>query len=222
MSTENSESMTPLLMLGVFEAAINNVLAQNAQAIQTIALNAGKVIRVKIYNPQYSLYLVLCEEGIQILSRFDGVVDARIKAPASQLVWLMLGESMDSQSILTQLKITGNRQLIADLIQLAVEINLWHWIISVLQEWLPNYREVIQHWTVSRTQPDDWMEGIQHLSQLASDTLDEIRRQSHSQQAVLTELVKIRQRMEKKQASHSIQWLLGLVFVVIIWFMAMK
>ncbi len=222
MSIASSESMTPLFIVGLIETAINHILAQHRQAAQTITPYAGKVIRIKLHNPHYSIYLVLCEEGVQILTRFDGVVDARVNVPASQFVWLLLGESADSQTLLAQLKITGNRQLIADLIQLAVDINLWHWITGLLQEWMPDYRQVIKQFSALRQHSSQWAENIQSFSRFSSDALSEIRQQSRSQAALLDELVKMRLWMEKKEGSHSLQLGLGLVLVVIVWFMMMK
>ena len=221
MPIDNSESMTSLFMIGLFESAMNTVLAQHAQAAQTLASHAGKVIRIKIFNPHYSIYLVLCEEGVQILSQFDGVVDARVRAPASQLAWLMLGESADSQQVLNQLKVTGNQQLVADLVQLTVEINLWHWMTSLLQEWLPDFRNILRQLAALRSHSTEWIENIQQLSKVNCETLDEIRRQGQAQQALLNELINMRQWMEKKSARHSmILWLV--LGCLVIWFGLIK
>lgn len=222
MSIENSESLMPLFVLGLFETAINHILMQNTQSMQVIALHAGKVIRVKLYNPNYSLYIVLCEEGVQVLSQFDGVVDARVKASTGQLIWLFLGESSDAQTVLTQLKVTGDKQLIDDLTQLSIEINAWHWIVSFFQEWMPDYPGFIKKITTMSPNASLWTENIQGFSQLAQDILTEVRQQNQTQEAVLAELMKMGQGMEKNAIRHSIQLWIGLVLMVIIWFVVMK
>lgn len=220
MSTQDSESITPIFILGLFEAAINKGLAQNAYAMQTIVAYAGKVIRVKISSPYYTFYIMLCEDGVQLLSQFDGFVDSRIKILASQLLLLLWNDDSDSD-FLNQLKITGEASPVLALIQLVIQLNARNWIATSFNQYLPDYQEALkklnQLWPgIQSTQ------NVQQLALLVNETLLEIRQQSHAQQILLEELIQLRRQMEKNSSHSPGKLWFGLTVMLIVWFMAVQ
>ena len=136
---EQSRSMMPMLLMGVLETAVNTIVGNDQAMVDAIAPMTGKVVRVKTSSPDMSLYIVFCVYGIQVLSQFDGRVDARIRAPAARLLLYAMGSEKRLDELPGRIIISGNEQVIDALDQLSHAFNIWQLVHQLLVEWLPDH-----------------------------------------------------------------------------------
>ncbi len=215
MQLKSSESMTPLFMTGLFEAAINKALSLDPLAVQSIAIHAGKVLRIKTQAPQLSVYLVFCQDGVQILSHFDGVVDARVQASARQFLLLILGQTDIATTWPALIKVSGDQQWVLELAKLATQLNLWHWLLLLLNEYLPVPLERLDVTQLQQVSGLNWVEHLQQLSHHVGEALQEIRQQNHAQSQLLAELIKMRCAMAQKEKYRGFKIGCGWLFIVL-------
>jgi len=202
MPLDDSESMVQLMLLGVIESAINKALSLDADSLTSLSELSGKVVRIKTQAPYMSLYLMICDNGVQVFNQHDGPVDARIRAPARTLAWHVFGPpSGEDESLINDIEITvtGDRDLVERIGAIAEEFNLWTSVQRILDEWLPEYSSFDEIWKSLKSRDPIWIERLQYLPQMLNDTVLELRRHGDLQEKQLEEMRAIRLHLESQQ-----------------------
>ncbi len=217
---EYNESIAPLLLLSVVEAALNKALAFDQLAMKSIALHCGKVVRLKTSQPRYSVYVILCEDGVQLMNQFDGAVDARVSAPASSLALMVLGAPSANSAVEGHFKVSGNKDLVDELVRLAVDYNVWHLVAQTINEWIPQYAGLEKLIAAIERNEPGWVEQLEKLPLIMDKAVVELRQQSLLQRQQLDEIRYLHQLMLANQRRSSFFAWIGVAFVAMAWLSA--
>ena len=181
------------------------------------------MIRIKTIAPYASFYIVICEDGVQVLHQHYGSVDARVRAPAATLAWYLFGlpESEASPGD-DRIMIVGDRELIESLSDLAKDLNIWLSVQGILKEWMPHYDSVEEIWQSLKSQDPIWVERMQYLPQVVNDAVIHLRRHSDMQKERLDEMKTLLLKFERRQRLTTRVVVGGLVVLIVVAISAVK
>jgi ubiquinone biosynthesis protein UbiJ len=175
---EFQDSVLSALVLGVVESSINRLLEQDEQARHSIQPCIGRVARIKSHDPYATFYLLFTQQGLQVLSFYDGHVDARINSSALRLLQRLIHPQVAGCEV-NDLQLSGDQVLIGVVLALLQRFNLWSIVQRVLLDAFPQWQALPQligilqnlspDWLQSLQQlPDDWRRTTEHVAQLAA------------------------------------------------------
>lgn len=180
---EESQSISRFLMLGALETLLNQALELEGNARSRLQALHGTVIRVRSERPVFSVYLLLCEDGVEVLHDYEGHVDIRIRATLGSLVHSILapGSALpDAEKV----RITGPEDRVELLSRLLLDFDLW----TALRHWLENHvrLEEVLRWL--RREDPAWVGRIDDLAAQVSGLGLEMGRQRLLLEEVLDEI----------------------------------
>ena len=88
-------SFPQLIVLGGLESALNQALTGTQQGRDRLAALHGTVVRIRAERPLWVLYVLIYEDGIELLTDYEGNVDIRVRGPLGAMVhWLFASEAL--------------------------------------------------------------------------------------------------------------------------------
>ena len=116
-------SLTGLLMYGALETLLNQALTGDERGREQLAALDGTVVRLRGESPMWVLYVLIYEDGVELLSDYEGPVDVRVRgALGAMLHWLLAPNSGDAEH---SLRITGPDDTLERLQATISEFSLW-------------------------------------------------------------------------------------------------
>lgn len=205
---QEQPSVTRFLMLGALETLINQALELEGQTSERLASLHGTVVRVRCTSPEFSLYLLVCEDGVEILEHYEGHVDVRVRASlGAMLHWILTAGVVPEEE---NIQITGPDASV-DLLVLAVqEFDLW----SALRRWLDEHVRIQDLVMMLRREDPRWLETLQSVSHSVSRLEDEIGNQRLLQEEILDEVRAMRRSLGKQRRLDMTFVSLGLIMLL--------
>ncbi len=214
---ESSYSMMPIVALGVLETAINTVVTRDGALLSALSKHAGKVVRVKVSAPDLSLYILFCTDGIQVLSQFDGHVDARIRAPAVRMMLYLLTPAPEPLGEVNaqEVVVSGNHELIVALNQLMNEFNVWQLLHQLLVTWIPDPLSLTDLLDALHRADPIWVDKLQTLLQAMERVNCQLAEQTQIQKQQLQALVELRKMATLQQQRFQLLCLIGFALLLL-------
>jgi len=217
MSIDNNESISQILVIELLEAAINQALSSDLGAIQRIQALSGRVIRIKTHSPDFSFYVVLCDDGVQLFTEHEGPVDARLKVSSWLFARHVLGVAQEPEAgdEGDKIKVTGDVELLAELFAITTEYSVWALLGKIIQHWLPDFESFDDVLQAIREYEPSWVSRIEHLPQLANDTLTMLEQQQDVQQQLSNDVGQIKQMLESSSRANQISTVIGFLLIMV-------
>ncbi|WP_111642961.1 ubiquinone biosynthesis accessory factor UbiJ [Marinimicrobium alkaliphilum] len=108
--------------LAAVETVINQALSLDPGTRHGLARLQGKVLAVHAQGPDFSVYLVPNEQGLELFHHWEGDVTAELTGPASALLGLLRKDTTSLAG--TDLEVKGNIAFLQDLQQLGQQLDL--------------------------------------------------------------------------------------------------
>lgn len=208
------------LFVGLFEQAVNKALRQDRAALEELRQYAGRIFRIKTYQPYSVVYCQFCDEGVSLLTQYDGEVDARVQAPAGKLLMLLLQQESALSREDFEIKILGDRELVEQILSILKTYDIWRWVRQFWLEWFPGSADFPNVMNKLQLQAPEWWAALQGIPGTTQDLLVELKHLSETQTQMLVEIKALRLAQGQAQARLSaVQWLgVGLIIAGAVWF----
>lgn len=211
---EAPSSPGQFLMLGALEVLLNQALSVHPQGPATLEQLSGKVIRVRAHTPDLIFYCLVDNKGIELTREFSGDADIRIRGSAGHLLYrafLPAGEAAEASPEDDEIRISGDEATVQALRDALETFNLWEAVRTWLREHIamPEILGVIKHHDPA------WLERLQDLPQVVSRVLEELQRQSETQQRILDEVQSMKSALRKERRSDVRSMALGMLFMML-------
>ena len=121
---EQQRSLTRFLTLGALETVLNQALALEGQAATRLTALHGTVVRIRLEKPATSIYMLLVEDGVEILHDYEGPVDIRVRTSLGALLQWLLAPAADLADD-DRIRITGSEPQLSILLAAVAEVDLW-------------------------------------------------------------------------------------------------
>ena len=98
-------SFPQLIVRGGLESALNQALTGSQPGRDRLAALHGTVVRIRAERPLWVLYVLIYEDGVELLTDYEGNVDIRVRGPLGAMVhWLFASEPLTEHE---SLRVTG-------------------------------------------------------------------------------------------------------------------
>ncbi|MFZ5697174.1 MAG: hypothetical protein ACOY9J_00340 [Pseudomonadota bacterium] len=214
-------TMGQFLVLGTLEVLLNQALAMHPQGEATLATLAGKVIRIRAYNPDFIFYCLIEREGIELTVDFAGDAQVRVRGSAGNLLYRALLPQGKEQALAavepSDIQADGDPETVTALLTALDTFNLW----EALRTWIREHIAMPELFGLLRQHDPAWLERLQNLPQLVGETLTELRRQGATQQQLLEEVRAMKVSLRAERRSDILTIILGTVFLALAMMTAM-
>lgn len=202
-------SLTRFLVLGTLETLVNQALAREPRARERLRTLHGTAIRIRTERPMAILYLLIYEDGIEILPEFEGYVHIRIRGSmGAMLQWLLAPNAELPQE--DQVRILGPEDRIALVNEAISEFSLW----SVLRNWLDDHVRLNDLLSLLRREDPSWLARLQGLPEQVGELANELGRQRLMQEEILEELRSLKTGLRRERRLDAACLMLGLMLLV--------
>lgn len=181
---DNTPSPGEFLVLGTLEVLLNQALTMHPQGTASLQRLAGKVVRIRAYDPDYIFYCLIDQDGIELATKFDGDADVRVRGSAGALIYRALLPPGETAAEPADIQIDGEPEAVQTLIDALDTFNLW----EAVRTWLREHVAMPEIFGMLRQHDPEWLARLQHLPQMVGQTLEEVRRQAQVQQQILEEV----------------------------------
>ena len=164
-------SAPPLLCAGL-EIALNRYLALEPDVLAEFGKLGGRVIALQAEGPGWEFFLCPHARGVQVLDRYEGKPDVRIRARPSQLVRQMLRGGSGEGSPLSGVQVEGDAGLMQQFGTLLSRVGF------DLEEWLAKAMDAGAAQRVGGALRGLAGWGRQTASTLALDTAEYLREET--------------------------------------------
>ncbi|MFN3714224.1 MAG: SCP2 sterol-binding domain-containing protein [Alcanivoracaceae bacterium] len=191
---EEQRSLTRFLALGALETVLNQALALESQAATRLSALHGTVIRVRLERPATSIYLLLAEDGIEVLHDYEGSVDIRIRTSLGALVqWLLApGQAQDDDD---RIRISGREPQLGILLAAVAEFDLW----SALRRWLDEHVRLEDVLALLRREDPRWLGRLEQVCGQVDLIAEELGRQRLLQEEILDAMHGLQRGMRRER-----------------------
>ena len=205
----HSSSVTRFLMLGALETLINQAIAHEPRARDRLQRLHGTAVRVRTERPHAVLYLLIYEDGVEVLPDFDGYVHVRIRGTlGAMLQWALSPNAPLPEA--DQIRILGPEDRIAVLATTVSEFSLW----SIVRNWLDDHVRLNDLLAVLRREDPQWLGRLQGLPQQVDALATEVAHQRLLQEEVLAELLLLKQEMRRARRLDAAGIITGLLLLL--------
>lgn len=209
------ESMIRYLALEVIEAAINLALSHEPRALERIREHKGRVLRIKTTGPDWMFFVALCDDGVQLFAEYEEVVDARLTLPFMLLAQYVLGTGTDEVQGAEGVRVSGDLLMLAELMQIVQEFSIWTLSKRIINNWLPQYEGFSGLLEALKNHDPAWIVRLEHLPQMANETLLAVRAQSELQQRQMSELQAIRRQLDADRRANQVSTIIGFCLILV-------
>lgn len=206
---DEQPSATRFLVLGALETLLNQALEVSPDAREHLAALHGTVIRVRMERPMAVLYLLVYEDGIEIMQDFEGHVDLRIRAPMGALLqWIISpGSPLPSEE---DIRILGPEELVLQLTEAMARFSVW----EGLRQWLEQHVRLDRLLALVRREDPEWLQRLQSLPSQLTELNRELARQRLLQEDILAELRGLKAHLRRERRLDVLMLFLGLGLVI--------
>lgn len=215
MAMESNESMIRYLVLEVIEAAVNLSLSYEPEALAQVRRHSGRVIRIKTLAPDWMFFVVLCDDGVQLFAEYEETVDARITLPTALLAQYVLGTSEADLQAPDGVRVSGDLELLAELLGLLQDFSIWSTCKRILNNWLPDFEGFAGLLEAMKNHDPAWIVRLEHLPQLANETLLAVRMQGELLQQQASEIREIRDKLDADRRANKISTVIGFCLLLV-------
>lgn len=202
-------SFPQLIVLGGLESALNQALTATPSGRQHLADLHGTVVRIRAERPMWVLYVLIYEDGIELLPEYEGNVDVRIRGPlGGMLHWLFSNRSLDDQE---ELRISGHEEQIRQLTALIEQFSLW----PLIRNWLDDHVRLKELLTVLRREDPVWLEKLATLPEQMGQLAEQVAHQQLLQEDILEELQQLRGELRRNRKMDLFFTLTGTLLVLL-------
>lgn len=215
IASENEESMVRYLAMEVLEAAVNLALSYEPQTQEHLQDHVGRVLRIKTTAPDWMVFVSVCEDGVQLFLEYEETVDARITLPTALLTQYVLGSSAEDVLQAEGVRVSGDLEFLNDMLQIALEFSIWAMAKKVLNGWLPEFEGFAGLIEALKHNDPAWIVRLEHLPQLANETLMAVRAQGELQQQQTQEIAAIKRQLAADRRANRISTVIGFCLLVV-------
>ncbi|MDX1805193.1 MAG: hypothetical protein R3292_14070 [Alcanivorax sp.] len=184
-------SLPQLIVLGGLESLLNQALTSSAAGRERLTELHGTVVRIRADKPNWVLYVLIYEDGLELLRDYEGNVDIRVRGPlGAMLQWLFSGGEQDEESLL---RVTGEEALIHQLAALISHFSLW----PLIRNWLDDHVRLRELLSVLRQEDPVWLQKLATLPQQMGSLAEQVANQQLLQEDILEELRNLRADMRR-------------------------
>jgi hypothetical protein len=191
---EEQRSLTRFLALGALETVLNQALALESRAAERLAGLHGTVVRIRLDRPATSIYLLLVEDGVEVLHDYEGPVDIRIRTSLGALLQWLLSPS-EAQSDDDAIRITGNEPQLGLLLHAVGEFDLW----SAMRRWLDEHVRLEDLIAVLRREDPRWLARLEQVCGQVDQLALELGRQRLLQEEILDAVQGLKRGMRRER-----------------------
>jgi hypothetical protein len=214
-ASANEESMVRYLATEVLESAVNLALSYEPMAQERLQDHVGRVLRIKTTSPDWMFFLAICDDGVQFFLEYEEVVDARITLPTSLLTQYVLGNHAENVMDADGVRVSGDLDFLNDILVIALEFSIWSLVKRVLNSWLPEFEGFTGLIEALKNNDPAWIVRLEHLPQLANETLMAVRAQGELQQQQIKEIEAIKQQLASDRRANRISTVIGFCLIVV-------
>ncbi|MED5389909.1 MAG: SCP2 sterol-binding domain-containing protein [Pseudomonadota bacterium] len=110
--------------LATVERAINTALRSDPASADKLAVHAGRLLAIEVSLPPLAIYALIVEDGVELYHRSDATADVTVKGSPMDLASLLLNWNTRPGVIGGPVDISGNRELLQEMQQLARELHI--------------------------------------------------------------------------------------------------
>ncbi len=183
---DSQPSPAEFLLLGTLEVLLNQALSMHPRGSESLEKLAGKVIRIRAYDPDYIFYCLIERDGVELTTLYEGDADIRVRGSTGALIYRALlpaGRDPDEKTP-ADIQLDGDEDLVQTLIVALDTFNLW----EAVRTWLREHITMPEISSMLRRYDPAWLERLENLPQQINDLTSEVRRQALVQQQILSEL----------------------------------
>lgn len=179
---DEQPSATRFLVLGALETLLNQTLEFSPGAGERLAPLHGTVVRVRMEKPMAVVYLLIYEDGVEVMQDFEGHVDVRIRAPLGALLqWIV---TPGSDTARENIRVLGPDELVLQLNEAMEAFSVW----EGLRQWLETHVQLDALLSLVRRQDPAWLSQLHSLPAQMQELNRELARQRLLQEDILEEL----------------------------------
>ena len=202
-------SLTGLLMYGALETLLNQALTGDERGREQLAALDGTVVRLRGESPMWVLYVLIYEDGVELLTDYEGNVDIRVRGPLGAMVhWLFASEPLTDHE---SLRVTGSDRQIAQLANLIENFSLW----PLVRNWLDDHVRLKELLDLLRREDPVWLEKLATLPQQVGDLAEQVARQQLIQEDILEELRHLRGELRRARKLDQFFTLTGTLLILL-------
>ena len=218
MAIESDESMIRYLVLEVIEAAVNLALSHEPDALERLREHSGRVVRIKTLAPDWMFFVMLCDDGVQLFSEYQDSVDARLTLPTALLAQYVLGTDETDLQDTSGVRVSGDLVLLAELLKVLQDFSLWGVCKRIFNNWLPEFDGFSGLIEALKNHDPAWIVRLEHLPQLANETLAAVRVQGELLQRQANEIRDIHRQLDADRRANQISTVIGFCLIVVAFF----
>ena len=204
-----SGSFPQLVVLGGLESALNQALTGTQAGRDKLAALHGTVVRVRAERPLWVLYVLIYEDGVELLTDYEGAVDVRVRAPLGALVhWVFARDPLSEQSAI---RINASDEHLARLNDLIETFSLW----PLIRNWLDDHVRLKELLDLLRREDPVWLEKLATLPQQVGDLAEQVARQQLIQEDILEELRHLRGELRRARKLDQFFTLTGTLLILL-------
>ena len=202
-------SFPQLIVLGGLESALNQALTGNQPGRDRLAALHGTVVRIRTERPLWVLYVLIYEDGVELLTDYEGNVDIRVRGPLGAMVhWLFASEPLTDHE---SLRVTGSDRQIAQLTDLIENFSLW----PLVRNWLDDHVRLKELLDLLRREDPVWLEKLATLPQQVGELAEQVARQQLIQEDILEELRHLRGELRRARKLDQFFTLTGTLLILL-------
>ena len=206
---DDNTSLTRFLMLGALETLLNQAVELDPDLAAALRQLHGTVIRVRSERPVFSIYLLLYEDGIEVLGEYEGHVDVRLRGSLGALLQWILAPNSD-QGADDPVRVTGPEHSVQTLSRAVASFSLW----QALRHWLEQHVQIDQVVAWLRREDPRWLGKLETLAEDVSLIGRELGRQRLLLEEVLDEIVGFKHGLRRERQLDMLFLCSGMVLIV--------
>ncbi len=179
---DDQSSATRLLVLGTLETLLNQTLVFSPDAREHLAPLHGTVVRVRMEKPMAVLYILVYEDGVEVMQDFEGHVDVRVRAPLGALLQWTIAPG--SEAARENIRVLGPDEQVLQLQRAMEAFGIWEGI----RQWLEKHVQLDQLLNLLRHQDPAWLSQLHGLPAQMQELNRELARQRLLQEDILAEI----------------------------------
>lgn len=191
---EEQRSLTRFLTLGTLEAVLNQAIALDQQLAARLPALHGTVVRIRLDRPATSIYLLIVEDGVEVLEGYEGQVDIRVRTSLGALLQWLLAPGAEAAED-DRIRVTGNEPQLGQLLALVAEFDLW----SALRRWFDDHVRLEDLLALLRREDPRWLSRLEQVGVQVDQIANELGRQRLLQEEILDELIGLKRGMRRER-----------------------
>lgn len=206
---DDNASLTRFLTLGALETLLNQAIELDAELQGSLRQLHGTVVRIRSERPVFSIYLLLYEDGVEVLGEYEGHVDVRLRGSLGALLQWVLAPNTEPDTD-EQVRVTGPEDKVAILARTVSSFSVW----QVIKQWLDNHVRVDQLVAWLRREDPRWLPRLESLASEVSTVGQELGRQRLLLEEVLDEIVGLKHGLRRERQLDMLFLCSGMVLIV--------